>query len=324
MTINSAASMLLAPSLPSAEKAGQKRPHSSRFVHIAKPLRSQYTIRTRSRRFEKKMNRWPLSGSWRSTSRTSTIRLSAPLRPSTGCVATNNRTLGGAPRAHTGRRCGGLNSLSFSHFQPQKPNLLVRDHRTPEAPATWPKLLGSRPSHTPSARPGLCKSNCRRPAGVIVADQLRGDTDFSMTAHLDHWDEAGVRFVFGHEANPPFVDRAEDVHSGEFTELCRKAGELFASKRARPTPFKEQIVRERGYLNKRLVAEDTAEFEHKPYRAKRSYRIVVLRKLIEEERGQLSVGTNFRYSLLDNASNIKPTNFACCAWNSERSCSASS
>ena len=41
------------------------------------------------------MNRWPLSGSWRSTSRTSAIRLSGPLRPSTGCVATNRRTLGG-------------------------------------------------------------------------------------------------------------------------------------------------------------------------------------------------------------------------------------
>ena len=134
---------------------------------------------------------------------------------------------------------------------------------------------------------------CRRAGFADIL--LRGDTDFSMTAHLDHWDEAGVRFVFGHDANPPFVDRAEDVHPGEFTELCRKAGELFASMRARPTPFKEQIVRERGYLNKRLVAEDTAEFEHKPFRAKRSYRIVVLRKLIEEERGQLSVGTNFRY-----------------------------
>ena len=31
----------------------------------------------------------------RNTSRTSTIRLSVPLRPSTGCVATNRRTLGG-------------------------------------------------------------------------------------------------------------------------------------------------------------------------------------------------------------------------------------
>ncbi|HKY39622.1 MAG TPA: hypothetical protein VJN18_26975 [Polyangiaceae bacterium] len=60
-----------------------------------------------------------------------------------------------APRAYSGRRCGGLNSLSFSHFQPQKPNLLVRDHRTPEASATWPKLLDrdhrTRRQHAPDS-----------------------------------------------------------------------------------------------------------------------------------------------------------------------------
>jgi hypothetical protein len=38
---------------------------------------------------------------------------------------------------------------------------------------------------------------CRRAGFADIP--LRGDTDFSMTAHLDHWDEAGVRFVFGHE-----------------------------------------------------------------------------------------------------------------------------
>lgn len=37
------------------------------------------------------------------------------------------------------------------------------------------------------------------------------------------------------------------------------------------------------------------EFEHRPSKATRSYRIVVLRKLIDEERGQLCVGTDFRY-----------------------------
>ncbi len=46
-----------------------------------------------------------------------------------------------AARAHSGRRRGGLNSLSYSHFQPQKLNLLVRDHRAPKSPATWPEAL---------------------------------------------------------------------------------------------------------------------------------------------------------------------------------------
>ncbi|MEZ4234121.1 MAG: hypothetical protein R3B89_33410 [Polyangiaceae bacterium] len=30
---------------------------------------------------------------------------------------------------------------------------------------------------------------------------LRGDTDFTQTAHLDRWHEDGVRFVFGYDAS---------------------------------------------------------------------------------------------------------------------------
>jgi hypothetical protein len=153
---------------------------------------------------------------------------------------------------------------------------------------------GNRPSH--DGAPAVLDRAielCRRAGFKDIL--LRGDTDFSMSAHLDHWNDSGVRFVLGHDANPPFVERSENIHPGDYEELYRKAAKAFSSRRARPTRVKEEVVRERGYLNKRLVSEDTAEFEHQPARARYSYRVVVLRKLIEEERGQLSVGTNFRY-----------------------------
>jgi hypothetical protein len=154
---------------------------------------------------------------------------------------------------------------------------------------------GNRPSHegAPAALDeaiALCK---RAGYGDVL---LRGDTDFTMTAHLDRWDVAGVRFVFGYDANPAFVARADDIHTGDYEELVRKANEQFAGRaRAKQPRVKEEIVKERGYLNKRLVAEDTAEFEHRPTKATRSYRIVVLRKLIDEERGQRCIGSDFRY-----------------------------
>jgi hypothetical protein len=154
---------------------------------------------------------------------------------------------------------------------------------------------GNRPSHegAPAALDdaiALCK---RAGYGDVL---LRGDTDFTMTAHLDRWDAAGVRFVFGYDANPAFVDRAENIHLGDFDDLVRKANEQFAGRpRAKQPRVKEEIVKKRGYLNKRLVAEDTAEFEHQPSKAARSYRIVVLRKLIDQERGQLCIGSDFRY-----------------------------
>lgn len=154
---------------------------------------------------------------------------------------------------------------------------------------------GNRPSHegAPAALDEAI-ALCKRAGYRDVL--LRGDTDFTMTAHLDRWDAAGVRFVFGYDANPGFVGRAEDIHPGEYEELVRKANEQFAGRpRAKQPRVKEEIVSKRGYLNKRLVAEDTAEFEHQPSKAARSYRIVVLRKLIDEERGQLCIGSDFRY-----------------------------
>jgi hypothetical protein len=153
---------------------------------------------------------------------------------------------------------------------------------------------GNRPSHegAPAALDQAI-DQCRRAGFADIL--LRGDTDFTMTAHLDRWDAQGVRFVFGYDANPSFVFRAENLHPGDYEELVRKADKQFAGTRKKQPRVKEEIVRKRGYLNKRLLSEDTAEFDHRPAHATQSYRIVVLRKLVEEERGQLSVGTDFRY-----------------------------
>ncbi len=44
-----------------------------------------------------------------------------------------------------------------------------------------------------------------------------------------------------------------------------------------------------------LAREDLAEFDHRPSKAKHPYRMVVLRKTIVEERGQLCLGRYFFY-----------------------------
>lgn len=126
---------------------------------------------------------------------------------------------------------------------------------------------------------------------------LRGDTDFTMTTHLDRWDADGIRFVLGYDASPSFVDRAENLHPGDYEDLVRHANAVFADvKRRRKQPrVKDEVVRRRSFLNKRLLTEDTAEFEYKPRRAKGTYRIVVLRKLVQEERGQVCLGVDFTY-----------------------------
>ena len=135
---------------------------------------------------------------------------------------------------------------------------------------------------------------CRRAGFTDIL--LRGDTDFSLTAHIDAWDAQGVRFVFGYDANPTFVERAQTLPDDDYVELVRKADQLFTgTPRTKPPRVKEHIVRERGYRNMTLWREDLAEFEHKPARAKKPYRIIVLRKEILEHEGQHFLGTRDRY-----------------------------
>jgi len=136
---------------------------------------------------------------------------------------------------------------------------------------------------------------CRRAGWKDIL--LRGDTDFSQASHFARWDKEGVRFVFGYDAYQPLVARADAVDEAEYRELVRGADEALGpyKPRAKPPWVKEEIVRERGYRNLCLAREDLAEFEHRPKRAERSYRIVVLRKTIVEERGQLTLGQTYRY-----------------------------
>jgi hypothetical protein len=157
---------------------------------------------------------------------------------------------------------------------------------------------GNRPSHEGAAAYlDRAITLCRRGGWKDVL--LRGDTDFSQTAYLDGWDDDGVRFVFGYDASKPMIVRAEDIEDDEYRELVRGADQAFKDQahkpRAKPPWVKEEVIRERGYLNLCLAREDLAEFEHQPKKANRRYRIVVLRKTIVEERGQLCLGQNYRY-----------------------------
>jgi hypothetical protein len=154
---------------------------------------------------------------------------------------------------------------------------------------------GNRPSHD-GAHHVLdhAIALCRRAGFDNVL--LRGDTHFTMSAHLDRWDDAGVRLVLGHDADQGFANRAENMLYDDATELVRKPKHGFSTTtRAKQPRIKEEIVKERGYLNKRLLAEDTLEFDYKPRRAKKSYRVIVLRKWIVEERGQRTIAEDFRY-----------------------------
>ena len=146
---------------------------------------------------------------------------------------------------------------------------------------------GNRPSHEGAAE-YFDKSIalCRR--GGFRKIKLRGDTDFTQTAHLDRWDDAGdVRFVFGIDAMPNLYEAAENLPPGAWKQLRRRVKhDVKTGPRARPANVKEQIVIEREFENIRLVKEYVAEFDYSPTLCKKTYRVVVVWKDLEVSRGQ--------------------------------------
>jgi hypothetical protein len=125
---------------------------------------------------------------------------------------------------------------------------------------------------------------------------LRGDTDFSQTQHLDRWNEQAVRFVFGYDAAPNLVEKADSLPATAWKQLERQAKyEVATQPRAPRENIKAAIVEAKEYTNLHLLKEDVAEFDYRPTACQSTYRMVALRKLITVERGQKLLYPVVRY-----------------------------
>jgi hypothetical protein len=126
---------------------------------------------------------------------------------------------------------------------------------------------------------------------------LRGDTDFSQTEHLDRWDRRPrVRFLFGIDAMPNLVTLAESLPESRWKPLHRPAKYTVRTEpRQRPENVKERIVQQRGYKNVHLQSEQIAEFDYRPTKCHKTYRVVVLRKKLSVAQGQQRLFDEVRY-----------------------------
>jgi Transposase DDE domain group 1 len=155
---------------------------------------------------------------------------------------------------------------------------------------------GNRPSHE-GAGAALDKiiTLCRKAGFERIT--LRGDTDFSQTKHLDRWDQAGdVRFIFGIAAMPNLKALAEDLPAEAYSFLERPP--RYAIKtvpRQAPERVKPELVRNHGFETIHLLEEMVAEFDYRPVACKKRYRVVVLRKRLGIDKGQLRLFEEYRY-----------------------------
>jgi Transposase DDE domain group 1 len=130
-------------------------------------------------------------------------------------------------------------------------------------------------------------------------DQIlpRGGTTIAETTNLDSWDDAGnIRFVFGYAAYDVLEDRADALPDEAYSFLERPPRyAIKTGPRQQPERVKPGIVRERGFKTIHLVEEMIAEFDYRPVACKKSYRMIVLRKRLATDRGQMRLFEEYRY-----------------------------
>jgi hypothetical protein len=154
---------------------------------------------------------------------------------------------------------------------------------------------GNRPSQEGAAEMADEVAALCRKAGFrkIV---FRGDTAFSQSERLDGWDADGVTFYFGFQAAPNLEKIADNLPKNAWRKLLREPRyEVQTEARRRPANVKQRIVRRRGFEVLRLKNEDYAEFEYTPTACEQSYRMIVVRKNISHEKGQLRLFDETRY-----------------------------
>ena len=126
---------------------------------------------------------------------------------------------------------------------------------------------------------------------------VRGDTDFSLTAHFDRWAEV-ADFIFGMDCNSALRTRAEALEEGDWQRLDRRPSYETQSGQRRQRfqeNEKQRISTERGYVNLELNFEDVAEFDYQPGKCRQPYRVVALRKNISKTKGQQVLFDDIRY-----------------------------
>jgi len=126
---------------------------------------------------------------------------------------------------------------------------------------------------------------------------LRGDCKFTQTRHLDRWDDAGdIRFIFGYEALDCLKELADALGAEAYSFLERPPRyQIRTAPRQQPDRVKPEIVKQRGFETIHLLEEMVAEFPYRPSACNREYRVIVLRKRVGIDQGQMRLFEEYRY-----------------------------
>ncbi|WP_024333282.1 IS1380 family transposase [Desulfotignum balticum] len=151
---------------------------------------------------------------------------------------------------------------------------------------------GNAPSHLDSAK--WLDKTLNLVSDSFEKVYIRGDTDFSLTSNFGKWDNR-CRFVFGMDARNNFVKLAGQIPESEWELLQKESRKIKTQPRKKPENVKAQVVERRKFKNLKTECEHVAEFEYRPGKCQKPYRMIVLRKTIKMLKGQCQLFDDVRY-----------------------------
>ena len=153
---------------------------------------------------------------------------------------------------------------------------------------------GNAPSHSGSV--GWIDRAVELVSPVAGSVTIRGDTDFSHTEQLDRWEGEGAQVHPGDRCASQAGGAGRGPGKQGWKPLERMPKyEILTEPRRKAFRYKEQIVVEREFENKKLVGESLAEIEYQPGKCGQHYRLVILRKNISVQQGEKVLFEEIRY-----------------------------
>nr|WP_319491022.1 IS1380 family transposase [uncultured Desulfobacter sp.] len=130
--------------------------------------------------------------------------------------------------------------------------------------------------------------------GTFKKLYVRGDTDFSLTTNFDKWDQR-CSFIFGMDARSNLVKQANNLSESDWIVFEKPPRSIKTVPRQRPENVKREVVKKRKFKRLETACEHIAEFKYKPGKCRKPYRMIVLRKTINEYKGERLLFDDVRY-----------------------------